>query len=118
MPDRTMTVGDTSPDFRAQLSDASGVITTLGDAEAIHVYFVGQNFEFDGPGHAIDPPVADPGGKFTWNVGYAFAEDDTSEADIYRIRVVVTLSTGTPDQIETFVLTDKLTVQAPPTIAG
>lgn len=113
MPNRSVYVGDTSPDARWQLNDKEGVITTLPDAESIDVFFIGQHFQFDGPGYAIDPPAVD--GTDTWNVGYAFAEDDTSEADVYRILIVVTLESGDPDQVETFDMPDdSFTVKARP----
>lgn len=114
MANRIVYVGDTDPAVMLQVEDSTGVLN-LSSATSIEVQFIGANFEFSGTGTPIWPATPDPGGSgLQFNCSYAFAADDTSEVDKYAVFVVVTWSTGSPDQIETFPTSDTLTVLALP----
>jgi hypothetical protein len=110
MADRTMYIGDTYPDALFQVSDETGVLD-LSTASSIEVLFIGKAYEFSGAGYAIQPPEDDPVSDLELNCGYTFADDDTSEADVYQPFVVVTWTSG---KIETYPTTDILTVKELP----
>lgn len=114
MADRTVSVGDTYPDVYLSVSDETGVLD-LSTAASIEVQFIGAKYEFSGAGAAVQPPTIVDG--VSYNLSYAFAAADTSEADVYAIFAVVTWTTGTPNQVETFPTSDTLTVKALPTVA-
>lgn len=109
-----MYVGDTNPDAYFQVEDATGVLD-LSSASSVSVEFIGKSYMFSGTGTPIWPATADPGGSgLFFNCSYAFASGDTAHPDTYQPFVIVTWSTGSPNQIETFPTADTLTVLAFP----
>jgi hypothetical protein len=115
MADRTVFVGDSAPDDLFQVTDETfentveTVLNLTGDT--IEVKYIGAQFEFSGAGTSIWPATPDPDGEHFWNCSYAFAVDDTSEADVYTIFIVVTDTDG---GITTYATGDTLTVRALP----
>lgn len=110
MASRTIYIGDTFPDALFQVEDETGVLDLTG-ASGIDVQWIGANFEFSGDGAAVNPVIDDPDDIHHWNARYVFAEDDSSEADIYVPFLVVTWTTG---KIQTFPTSDTLIVKAFP----
>ena len=115
-----MYIGDTAPAALFQVTDETfnetiGTVLNLSTATALQTKFIGATHSFNGGvTTAIWPATADPDGIHFWNCQYAFAASDLTTADVYQIFVIVTLSAGPPAQVETFALTDTLTVEALP----
>jgi hypothetical protein len=106
-----MFTGDTYPAALLEISDETGVLD-LSSASDIQVIWVGEEFTFFGAGVAIWPAEEDPDTIHNWNLTYDFADDDTSEVDVYTPYIVVTWSAG---NIQTFIATGySLTVEAAP----
>lgn len=99
MADTTRYVGDTGPALKFELSDETGVLTTLPlDATSLALLAVNQkqgSDMFSGPVSIIDPPEQDADGVHQWNAEYTFAVGDTSGAGIFDLFVTVTWSDNT-----------------------
>lgn len=116
MPNRVMYKGDTAPPVRLHFT-ADGVVMDLSAASAMVVHFLGQTATFSGTLRPISPAQTDPSGV-VYNSEYDLAANDTSVIDIYRIFVVITWSTGSPNQIQSVESTDTLQVIAVPVVGG
>lgn len=114
---RTVFVGNVPTDDLFQVTDETFNAKTGGSTvlnftgTTILVEYIGKAFEFSGPGYPIWPAQADPNKTNFWNVGYTFAADDCSKADIYSVFITVTDAAGHSD---TYAVDGTLTVSALP----